>query len=263
MTADPVADGVAYGPEDPAGEASPVLHAPAVGVVTAVELGAQEGTEQIVVPDVHLDAVETGFDGDEGGPSVVLGDAVDVACGGGAQARAHRGPAAGGRESRGTVGAGIGHRAGVPDLRGGCRALGVHGIGEAAQSRQGRLVEEEAVPIGAAFGRHGQVGHGAHGGPTLGDPAMELDELVADLAPRHDPFEGGGFDDAVAEGDRTQGGGGEDLGWTWSRTTGCGHGWGSLLVAPASGLVAPALPWPTAPRDARGRARAGRNGGRG
>ena len=60
------------------GEAGPVLHRSAELVVAPVELGAEEGAQEIVVPDVHLDAVEAGLDRDPGGAPVVLGDALDA-----------------------------------------------------------------------------------------------------------------------------------------------------------------------------------------
>ena len=58
-----VAHGVAHGPQDLPGEAGAVLHAAPEVVVAPVEFGAQEGTEEVVVADVDLDAVEAGLDG--------------------------------------------------------------------------------------------------------------------------------------------------------------------------------------------------------
>ena len=59
-------DLVAHGAQDGTGEAGPVLHRAAELVVALVELGAEERAQQIVVPDVHLDAVEAGLDRDPG-----------------------------------------------------------------------------------------------------------------------------------------------------------------------------------------------------
>ena len=50
--------------QDGAGEAGPVLHRAAELVVALVELGAEERAQEVVVPDVHLDAVEAGLDRD-------------------------------------------------------------------------------------------------------------------------------------------------------------------------------------------------------
>ena len=84
------ADRVAHGAQDGAGEAGPVLDRAAELVVAPVELGAQERAEEVVVPDVHLDAVEARLHGARGGAPVVLGDALDAGGVDGAQARAHR-----------------------------------------------------------------------------------------------------------------------------------------------------------------------------
>ena len=132
--------GVAHGAQDGAGEAGAVLHRAAELVVAPVELGAQERAQEVVVADVHLDAVEAGLHGERGGAPVVLGDALDAGDVDGAQARAHGGEAARGRERGGAVGAGVGDRPGVADLRRRRGALGVDGVGEAAQARDGVLV---------------------------------------------------------------------------------------------------------------------------
>ena len=146
------------------------------------------------------------------GPAIVLDDALNAGRVDGAQARAHRREAAGGREGGGAVGPGVGHRPGVADLRRRGGALGMHGVGQPAQARHGVVVEEEAVPIRPALGRDGQVGHRGQRGPAGGHAAVELDQRVAHLAPGGHPFEGGGLDDAVAQGQRPQGGRGEDGG---------------------------------------------------
>ena len=101
------------------------------------------------MPDVHLDAVEAGFHRQRRSAPVVLGDALDAGEVDGAQARAHGREAAGGREGGRAVGACVGHRAGVADLCRRGRALGVHGVGQAAQPRQRVLAEQQAVAVGA------------------------------------------------------------------------------------------------------------------
>ena len=139
------------------------------------------------MPDVHLDAVEAGLDRDPGGAPVVLGDALDAGGVDGAQTRAHRGEAAGRGERGSPVGARVGHGAGVTDLCGGRRALGVHGVGEAAEPVEVVPGEQQAVAVGPAFGRDGQVGHGRHGDATGRHAAVELDEGVAHRAARASP----------------------------------------------------------------------------
>ena len=130
---------VAHGAQDGAGEAGAVLHRSAELVVAPVELGAQERAQQVVVADVDLDAVEAGLRRPASAArAVVLGDALDA---GRRRPRAGACPWASGRpraRGRGAVGAGVGHRAGVADLGRRGRALGVHGVGQTAQARDGR-----------------------------------------------------------------------------------------------------------------------------
>ena len=187
-----------------------------------LSLGLKNALEEVVVPDVHLDGIEAGLHRQRGGPPVVLGDALDPGHVDGVQARAHGREAAGGREGRGTVGARVGDRPGVADLRGGRGALGVDRVGEPAQAGDGVLVQEEAVPVGPPLGGDGEVGHGGHGGAAGRHPAVELDQLVADDAARHDALEGGRLDDAVAQCDRPEAGRAEDLGR--GRAGGAWHG---------------------------------------
>ena len=78
------------------------------------------------------------------------------------------------------------------------------------------------MAVGAALGRHGEVGHRRHGGATGGHPAVEVDQLVADLATGHHALEGGRLDDPVAQRERAEGGRGEDLGG--GRAGGAWHG---------------------------------------
>ncbi len=64
-------------------EAGPVDQRAAPAVGAAVELGTQEGAEEIVVAEMDLDAVEPGLDGQGGAEPVVLGDPGDVLLGDG------------------------------------------------------------------------------------------------------------------------------------------------------------------------------------
>ena len=117
-----------------------------------------------------------------------------------------------GGKSGSPVGARVGHRAGVADLCGGRGALGMDGVGEAAEPVEVVPGEEHAVAVGPAFGGNGQVGHGRHGDATGRHAAVELDEGVAHRALGHHALEGGRLDDPVAQGERAQRGGRKDLG---------------------------------------------------
>ena len=64
----------------------PVLDGPAELVIALVEFRAEEHAQQVVVSDVHLDAVEARLDREAGGAAVVVGDALDA----GASTRAAR-----------------------------------------------------------------------------------------------------------------------------------------------------------------------------
>ena len=172
--------------------------------------------------DVDLDGVEARLHGERRGAPVVLGDALDAGDVHGAQARAHGGEAAGGRERGGAVRAGVGHRPRVADLGRHGGALRVDGVGQAPQARHRLLVEQQAVAVGAPLGRHGEVGHGGHGGAAGGHPAVELDQLVGDGAAGHHALEGGRLDDAVAQSERAERGRCEDL--RRGRAGGAWHG---------------------------------------
>ena len=104
------------------------------------------------MPDVHLDAVEARLDSQARRPGVVIRDAGDPGRIDGAQAAAHRREATRGRQCRGAIGAGVGHRPGMADLRRHGGTLGVYGIGQAAQSGQRRVVQQQTMAVGAPFG---------------------------------------------------------------------------------------------------------------
>ena len=94
-------------------------------------------------------------------------------------------------------------------------------------------------------------------GPTLGDPAMEVDELVGDLAARHDPFEVAALMMRFRRVTGPRVAGAKTLGWTWSDRR--LRAWLRLPSVALASVWCAAPPWPTAPRGARGRP-AGRNG---
>ena len=134
-------------------ESGPVVEGSAPGVGALVEVGAEEGAEQVVVAEVDLDGVEADVGGEAGGPGVVVGDAGDVGVGGGADDPHGQGvePLAGG-ERRGPVGPGVGHRPGVADLGAGSGALVVDGVGEPAQAGHRLGAKPDALGVGAALG---------------------------------------------------------------------------------------------------------------
>ena len=185
-------------------EPGPVLERPTPPVVPAVEPGTQEGAQQVVVAQVDLEAVEAGFHGRGRRAPVVVGDAGDVGVRGRPRQGTRGAEAAARRQRRGAVGPGVGHRAGVADLGRGQGAGVVDGRREPGQSVEGRRTQLDAVPVGAPLGRDGQVGHRGHGHAAPGHPLVEGDQLVAHLPLRADALEGGGLDDAVLQGERTE-----------------------------------------------------------
>ncbi len=186
-----------------AGETGAVLDAAAELVVAPVELRAQERAQQVVVPEVDLDAVEAGLHGQPRGAPVVHGHPLDV----GARwppARAHRREAARGRaRARRWTGRwppGRRGRSAPPRPRPSAWTASV------SRRRPGTVssVEQQAVAVGAPLGRDGQVGDRRQGRPAGRHPPVELDQLVADLRPGRHALEGGRLDDAVAQGQRPE-----------------------------------------------------------
>ena len=163
------------------------------------------------MPDVHLDAVEAGLDGQRRRAPVVLGDAFDPGHVDRTQARAPigvkppEGESAGARLERA-----LATGPAWPICAAAAAPSGVDGVGEAAQAGDGLFVQQQAVPVCPPFGSHGEIGHGRHGRATGGDAAVEVDQGVADGAAGCDALEGGRLDDAVAQGERAEGRRGED-----------------------------------------------------
>ena len=191
-----------------AGEPGPVVEGAAPGVGALVEVGAQEGAEQVVVAEVDLDGVEAAVGGQAGRPGVVVGDAGDVGVRDGADdPNGQRVEPPGRRDRGGLVGPGVGHRPGVSDLGAGGGALVVDGVGELAKPGHGVGAQPDALGVGAALGSHGQIGHRGHPRPADSHRPVVVDELRRDQRLRHDSLEGGGLDDPVAQGHRPKPGG--------------------------------------------------------
>ena len=186
-------------------EAGPVLERTTPGVAAAVELGTQEARDQVVVTHVDLEAVDARLGRQCRAGGELGDDALEVGHARLGQAGPHGAEARGGRQRRRAVGPGVGHRAGVAKLGTELGSLGVDGIGQAGQAVTGLLLEHDAVPIGAAVGRHGEVGHRGHGHAAGGHGPMEVDEVVGHLAAWGAPFEGGGLDEPVPKRQRPQG----------------------------------------------------------
>ena len=91
-------------------------------------------------------------------------------------------------------------RARVADLRGDRRALGVHRVGELAQTRADLgVVEHDLMTVGAAGAGDRAVRDRRHADAAGREPAVELDELGRDDALGRAALEGRGLDDPVAQ----------------------------------------------------------------
>ena len=151
---------------------------------------------------MHFDGIEPGVDGQLGRVGVRGDHFVDVVAAGllgephaDRVEEPHRG------QRGGVVGAGVGDRAGMPDLRADCRALGVDRVGEPPEPRHCFGAHPDPVAFGAAALRDRAVGDGGHADPARGRQPVVLDQFVADQRTWRAGFEGRGFDDAVAQRD--------------------------------------------------------------
>ena len=104
-----------------------------------------------------------------------------------------------------------GDGAGVADLGGDGRTLGVDDVGQLLQARRRLVGEDDLVRRPAPVGRHRAVGDGRHADAAGGDPPVELDQPIAHHVLASRPLERRRFHDAVADGDRAQLGGGEGV----------------------------------------------------
>ena len=153
---------------------------------------------------VEFDGIEPGFDR-QGRPFfIVVGDAGDVGLGDGPGHLARGSDPAGRRQRRHTVGPRVGDGAGVAQLGGGRRPLGVDGIGEAPQAGHGVVTEHDPAPTGPSLRADGQVGHGGHPHAAGGDADVVVDQGVGDLTSGGGALESGGLDDPVAQRDGTE-----------------------------------------------------------
>ena len=92
-------------------------------------------------------------------------------------------------------------RAGMADLRGDRRALGVDRVGERAQAgAHVRVVEHDLVAVGAARAGDGAVRDGRHADAAGGEAAVEFDELGRDDALGRAPLERRRLDDPIPQG---------------------------------------------------------------
>ena len=151
--------------------------------------------------EVDLDGVEARVDEHPCAGAVELGDRVQVGGRDGLRAPHPQGAEHARRRDARVLGArGVRHRSGVADLRGRGRALGVDRVGQLLQTRADLgVVERELVTVGAAGTRDRAVRDRRHPRATGGDAAMELDEILGHHPLRRAPFEGRGFDDAIAQ----------------------------------------------------------------
>ena len=146
-----------------AGHLGPVRQRSAELVVAAVDQRTQERARQIVVAQMDFDGVEAGVDGKR---AALACWAITSSMSSRVAFLANRIPIGlknrTGARARGLVGAGVGDRAGVADLRADRRALGVDRVGEPAQPGHGLRAHPEPVAGGAAAGGDRAVGDGGH-----------------------------------------------------------------------------------------------------
>ena len=186
----------------PAGHLGPVLQRAAELVVAAVDQRTQKRTRQIVVTQMHFDGIESGVDGQPGRVGVRGDHIVDVVAAGLlGEPHADRVEEPHRRQRRGLVGAGVGDRAGMSDLRADRRTFGVDRIGEPPEPGHGFRAHPDPVAFGAAALGDRAVGHRGHADPAGGRQPVVLDQVVADQRAGRAGFEGRGFDDAVAQRD--------------------------------------------------------------
>ena len=194
--------GLAHRRHHLAGEARPVLEAPTPAVGAPVQPRAQERAEQVVVPEVDLDAVEPRVDHDRrppsGSRSVIRAMSSSVA----ARVRAARGAEAPGRrERRHPVGAAVGDRTGVTDLG---RHRGA--VARAPRRSAGASPAASRRRAARSGGRSGPRARRPGRRPWSSPPppratrSWNVDQGVGDLAPRGRPLEGGRLDDPVLAG---------------------------------------------------------------
>ena len=174
---------------------------------------------------MHFDGVESGVDGQPGGVGVRGDHVVDVVAAGllgephaDRVEEPHRG------QRGGLVGARVGDRAGVADLRADRRALGVDRVGEPSEAGHRFRAHPDAVAFGAAALGDRAVGHRGHADPAGGRQSVVLDQVVADQRAGCAGFEGRGFDDAIAQRD------GSEL-RRCQHVRGFGHGWSLMAIA--------------------------------
>ena len=161
---------------------------------------------------MDFDGVEACFDGESGGVGVRGDDVVDVVAGGLlGEPHADRIEEPHRRQSGGLIGSGVGHRTGVADLCADRRALGVDRVGEPAQPRHRLRAHPDSVALGAAARGHRAVGDGGHPDAAGGRQPVIFDEVVGDQCAGCAGLECRRLDDAVAQRDRAQLGGAQDV----------------------------------------------------
>ena len=75
----------------------------------------------------------------------------------------------------------------------------------------GVVPDDDLLAVGPALGRDREVGDGRQPDPAARDGEVVVDQLVGHLAVRRAPLEGRGLHRAVAQPDRAERGGGEDV----------------------------------------------------
>ncbi len=193
------------------GEAQPVLGGAPVAVGAPVGPGGEELAEQVAVAGVQLHGVEAGVAGHDGAPGEV-GDLVgDIGLGHGAAERGAEEAELGRRPDRPSPDhPRAGEEPAVAQLDGRRRALGVHGLGEAAQPGHDVGAHPELMAERTAVVADGAVGQGGHPDAAGRDAPVVLDEPVGDHAALGKALEASRPHHPVAERQTREGQRGED-----------------------------------------------------
>jgi hypothetical protein len=154
---------------------------------------------------MNLDRVEARFDGVLRGTDESLADSLKIGLGrSGNQSLGRRTETARWRQRLHPVGAGVGDKSGMPELRTRGRALGVDDVGDPAQVLGRVRVKHHAVTLHPTAWGDRAVGNGRQSDTARSDPSVELHEPIRHNALGRRPLERSRLDDPVTKRQWTQ-----------------------------------------------------------